>query len=390
MPVIDSAVMRSANKRSVLGHLYQQKVSSRVDISRATGINPATVSSLVDELIEEQFALEIGTGTSNGGRKPILVQFNGAAGYVIGVDVQITHVTTVLIDANQAIVFEHRRDIAAQPLRRSDLTELIADEIAIAQAQCPPSPHGLMGVGIGLPGIVNHREGRALYLPNLDIADWSIGEILSRHESLPIFVDNDANCGAWSEYLTTGIENLIFINAGIGLGTGLIISGQLYRGANGIAGEAGHHAIRADGTNCHCGNIGCWEQFASERGLAQSLIHRGIDVDTPLPPDFLRSALHRAGAGDTLYQEAFKEMGENLAVGLINLLNLLNPETIFMGGKIAEAMPLLLPTVRNAINERALNSNRAIDIQMAPPIAVARGAAGLALARAIDWLPSTI
>lgn len=392
MPTVDASVMRSANKRTVLGLLYHKKTSSRVDISRTTGLNPATVSSLVDELIHEQYVEEVGTGPSSGGRKPIIIRFNADTGYVIGVDVQITHLSTVLINANREVIFERRMDIppAAQPLHRDDLTDLIEREVVAAKRRCPPSPHGLMGVGVGLPGLVDHHQGRALLLPNLGIVDWDISRALAQRETLPIFVDNDANCGAWSEYLTSGTANLLFINSGVGLGVGTVINGQLYRGAHGIAGEAGHHAISPTGLDCLCGNIGCWEQFASERGLARTLRDQGIVTPFPLPADFIHRAIEEAQHGNSVYLEAFDDLARHLATGLINLLNLLNPQTIYLGGTVAEAQSLLLPLIHEQIRSRALLNNQEVVIHPSSPTSVALGAAGLALARSIDWLPTGV
>lgn len=390
---VDASVMRNVNKRIVLGLLYQRETISRADISRTTGLNRATVSSLVDELISEQFVVELGTGTSSGGRKPIILQFNAEAGYVIGVDVQITHIRTVLINAGRTVVFERRRDIErdTQPLDKDHLAAVILEEIGVAKAHCPPSPHGLMGVGIGLPGLVNHHKGHALYLPNLGILDWHIQESLGQGgETLPIFIDNDANCGAWAQYLATRIPNQLFINVGIGLGVGIIINGQLYRGTHGIAGEAGHHAISPTGDDCLCGSVGCWEQYASERALARALADSGVTVPAPLPAHFISMAVHLAHEGDPRYLAAFDRLAEHLGIGLVNLLNVLNPSVVYMGGTIAEAAPLLLPTIHETIETRAILNNRYATVQPAPLDSVALGAAGLALAKSVDLLPTVL
>lgn len=387
---VDASVMRNVNKRIVLGLLYLEHTISRADISRATGLNRATVSSLVDELIAERYVTEVGMGTSSGGRKPIMLQFNANTGYVIGLDVQITHITTVVINAAREVIMEKRRDVspADQPLGDTVLIRVLLDEIQRAKMHCPDSPHGIMGIGIGLPGLVNHQEGRALYLPNLGITNWNLRELLGAHESLPIFIDNDANCGAWSEYLTTRIPNLIFINAGIGLGAGIIINGQLYRGADGLAGEAGHHAVRDTGRDCSCGSVGCWEQYASERSLARHLRAAGAKVEVPLPPNFIEESVARARLGEAIFENAFQELGQHLGIGLVNLLNLLNPDTVYLGGTIGEAADVLFPHIQDIIATRALMNNRAVKLSSSPLSSVALGAAGLALAQSIDLLPT--
>lgn len=389
---VDASAMRNANKRTVLGLIYQRTTLSRADISRQTGLNRATVSSLIDELISDHFVVELGLGTSNGGRKPILLQFNADCGFIIGVDVQITHLTTVLINAGRHVVFQRRRDIDvnSQRLSQEQLAEYIAQEIGLAKTHCPPSFHGLMGIGIGLPGLVNHHQGHALYLPNLGITNWPLAATVTHRESLPVFIDNDANCGAWGQFLTTRIPHQVFINAGIGLGVGIIINGQLYRGAEGIAGEAGHHSISREGEDCSCGNIGCWEQYTSERALARSLRNRGLDVPWPLPPDFVATVYRAAESGSVPHLEAFQELGESMGVGLVNLLNVLNPSAVYLGGTISEATSLILPSVHGIVESRALMTNRQVRLAAAPSNAVALGAAGLALSRSIDLLPTAL
>ncbi len=389
---VDASLMRHVNKRTVLGLLYQEKAISRSDISRTTGLNRATVSSLVDELIADQFVVEVGTGRSSGGRRPIILQFNTETGYVIGVDVQITHVTTVLANAGREVVFQHRRNIDAMaaPLDESALTRLIAEEIAVVKRVCPPSPHGLMGVGVGLPGLVDHQRGKAIYLPNLGITDWNVRDSLAAFESLPIFVDNDANCGAWSEYLSTRVPHLIFVNAGIGVGAGIIINGHLYRGAGGLAGEAGHHAISPTGDDCHCGNIGCWEQYASERAIQHSLAAAGALMPDILPSDFVDQCVREADAGNPIYLAAFETLAQHLGVGLVNLLNLFNPTAVFLSGTLAEAYHLMQPTLASIVETRAMFMNRHIPVTPASSISVALGAAGLALAQSIALLPTVL
>lgn len=385
---MDASRMRAVNKRAVLALLYQREHLSRADVSRLTGLNRATVSSLVEELLAEKFVRELGAGPSNGGRKPTILTFNAEAGYTIGIDVQITHLTTVLINARREIVVQHRRTYGPQSQLGNEqkLVGALVDEINSIQAQCPPSAHGLMGIGIGLPGLVDHREGRALYLPNVGIRDWAVAAALARHVPVPVFIDNDANCGAWGQYLTNHIAHQLFVNVGVGLGVGMVIDGQLYRGRDGIAGEAGHYGIRPEGVECSCGNLGCWEQYASERGLARALRARGVAVTWPFPADFVETSHRAARAGSQAHQEAFAEVADHLGIGVVNLLNILNPDTVYLSGTVGQ-VPVLLSRVQALMESRALESNRQTALLAAPLNAVALGAAGLALTQAIDLWP---
>ncbi|MHB1956421.1 MAG: ROK family protein [Sulfobacillus sp.] len=389
---VDASVMRNINKQTVLSFIYRQDQTSRVAISQKTGLNRATVSSLVDELIVEKFVTEVGLGTSKGGRKPILLAFNANAGYAIGMDVQISHVYTVLINAAGQVMYEHRLEVGPsyQPLTTSLLLDALTQEIDSARQNCPQSPHGIFGIGIGLPGLVNHDTGHVFYLPNLQITEWPIVEQLSMRLNLPVYIDNDANCGAWAEFMATRITNLLFINAGIGVGAGMVIDGKLYRGRDGIAGEAGHTTISTIGVLCSCGNYGCWEQYASEQALARYLSEQGEIIAQPFLPDFVMTCVKRAGSGEKTYLAALRSLGESLGIGLSNLVNTLNPNTVYLGGTISEASHITLPEIHRVLRHRAMWMNKDIPIRLSSLRSVAIGAAGLALSKAIDILPQGV
>lgn len=384
---VDASVMRRVNKQTVLSLIYQKAVTSRVAISEETGLNRATVSSLVDELIAEEFVEEIGLGSSSGGRKPILLRFNARAGYAVGLDVQITHVTSVLTNAAREIVHYQRLELESNRIHYTTewLLNTLRQEIQTIIDTMPPSPHGVLGIGLALPGLVNHLAGNVIYLPNLGLTDWPIVEELSRWFPFPFVVDNDANCGAWSEYLARRVDNLVFVNAGIGVGTGIIINGALYRGRDGIAGESGHTTIVANGLLCSCGNYGCWEEYASERALQRYLREFGVHQD--INPHFLTHSVQLAQSGTPAYQQAFQKLGESLGVGLSNVLQILNPDVAYLGGTIAEAESLVLNEIQRVIRHRAMDANKGTPIVLAEPTAVALGAAGLAISQAIKMLP---
>ncbi len=384
---VDASVMRQVNKQTVLSLIYQKSATSRVAISEETGLNRATVSSLVDELIAEQFVEEIGLGNSTGGRKPILLRFNARAGYAVGIDVQITHLTSVLTNAARDVIHYQRLELEAnQEHYTADwLLAILRQEIQAVIADMPTSPHGVLGVGIALPGLVHHIAGNVIYLPNLGLTDWAIVDELSRWFPYNFVVDNDANCGAWSEYLSRRINNLVFVNAGVGVGSGIIINGTLYRGRDGIAGEAGHTTIAANGLLCSCGNYGCWEEYASERALARYL--KEFSVQAEIGPHFLTDSVRLAQSGDPAYRQAFQKLGESLGVGLSNVLQVLNPEIAYLGGTVAEAQSLVLSEIQRVIRHRSMDANKGTPIVIAEPTAVALGAAGLAISQTVKMLP---
>ncbi|MCL6454037.1 MAG: ROK family protein [Alicyclobacillus sp.] len=383
---MDSAAMRQVNKKLVTSLIYNQSPISRIAVSQTTGLNKATVSSLVDELIQSEFVVEVGYGRSRRGRKPVMLEFNAEAGYCVGVDVQITYVTTVLTDLKGDVVFKAVRpiDFSKRQFAAEELERVLVDEIEAVTSKAPSSPHGIIGVGIALPGMVNFETGVAYYLPNIEITEWDVRGALSKHFPFPVFIDNDGNCGALSAYQTFASSPLVFVNAGIGVGTGIVIDGEVFRGANGIAGEFGHMTISTIGWLCRCGNYGCWEQYASEQALLRYLKERGqLAQSEDLALDFTTLAAQRAMRGNAQYREAFATLGTYLGIGMANIANGLNPERIVVGGQITHGAELLLPSIRTALRHRSILTNKDVAIDFADADAVVRGAARLCVANLI-------
>ncbi|MCY0887302.1 MAG: ROK family protein [Alicyclobacillaceae bacterium] len=379
---IDGSMMRRLNKTAVFRTIYEGSPISRAEIASSLGMNKATASSLVDELIAEHFVMELGYGESRGGRKPMMLDLNKTSGYSIGIDVQITHITAALCDLSGTILHLHRDALYVRPdaSAKERLVQQLESVIRRTMALAPPSPHGIIGVGIAFPGMVNSSTGQIHYLPNLEVHDWSVHRDLVARLQIPIFVDNDANCGALAERQQRGLKQLAFINAGIGIGVGIIANGELYRGQDGISGEFGHTTIAAMGLRCSCGSYGCWEQYASERALLRYLEEGGTCHIPPFPSaNFLEECVLRADAGDPHYIRAFQTVGQHIGYGLSNVINGLNPGYVIIGGNLASAARHIMNEVENVVSYRAVSVNRNVQIVIADPSTVVSGAASLVI-----------
>ncbi|MBX6353971.1 MAG: ROK family protein [Thermoflavifilum sp.] len=383
MQSIDAPAMRRLNKVSVLRCIRSHGPISRIEIAHRTGLNKATVSSLVDELMAEALVEEVGVGQSRGGRKPVLVAFRAAAGYGIGIDVQITHLTATLCDLAGHVVSERTHPLRGRPLDGPGLVDAISDAVSGMQAEAPPSPRGVLGVGVGLPGMVDVRSGWVYQLPNVPVRDWPLGPVLSSRIGLPVWVDNDANCGAGAEIRLRGqVRHLVYIHAGVGVGAGIVIDGALYRGRRGIAGEWGHVPIIERGVPCNCGGYGCWEQYASERALARYLAESGAMEEVPVEweqmQDFVTDVVRRAEAGAPAERRALTLLGHYLGLGLAGIVNALDPDVILLGGRLRLAYRHLLPEIRAVMRHRVMGPDKLVPIELGHELAVAIGAAALA------------
>jgi N-acetylglucosamine repressor len=412
---IDASTMRRMNRATVLRLIRDLRTTSRIDVAQMTGLNKATVSNIVDELIREQLVHEIGYGSSSGGRKPILLRFNANAAYAIGVDIQISHITTVVCNIRGETVYRQTQPVQFKQTintpqtehtareetidtlhlkhpgslsqtfdsdEQSHLLHMVEEEIQRAIQAVPHSPYGLVGIGVGLPGMVNFQSGIIYYIPKLFRGQWNLQKHLTDKFSLPVFCDNDANCGAWNEYMThtTRVPSLVYIHAGVGIGAGLVIDGKLYRGRDGIAGEFGHLTINPMGSACLCGSYGCWEEYASERSLLRYLREAGADEslfseDRPL----MEQVIKQAQLDNRTYIRAFHSLGQYLGIGIANVMNTLNPHELVLGGSILGASTFVLPEIERVVKHRSLLKNKPIPVRIGNMNAVAIGAACLTI-----------
>jgi glucokinase-like ROK family protein len=220
--------------------------------------------------------------------------------------------------------------------------------------------------------MVDVEQGSLIFSPNLQWRDVPLRQIFYEHTGLPTLVDNDASAAALGEHLygvAHQAQNFIFLIAGVGLGGGLFLNGELYRGASGIAGEIGHTSLMMDRSRpCRCGNRGCWETFGNQYSLVERVRARlEIRRNSIIPqlmeeqgsPLTLAIITQAADAGDREAREALAETGAAIGLGIANLINIFNPEMVVVGGAMSMAGKHLLPAIAQVVEERALAETRA-------------------------------
>ncbi|RKP48817.1 ROK family transcriptional regulator [Cohnella endophytica] len=351
-PTGDQALIKRINTAIVLESILRNAPLSRAQISEQSGLNKATVSSLVQDLIDGSLVREIGTGQSSGGRKPVMLDFVSSSGYAIGIDLGVNYIRGVLADLRGNVVAER-----TSSLRLGDAGGEAGVSIAVDQlcgcieslmTEAPASAYGIVGIGVGVPGLVDDG-GTLLLAPNLKWRDVPLQRILTDKFSLPVTIDNEANMGALGEQkygAGRSIGNIIYVSVGIGIGTGLILNKSLYKGASGFSGEMGHLSVEAHGKSCTCGNRGCWEMYASEQAL--------LEQASPLGFDDLESLLAAAGEGRADVLELFAGIGEYLGIGIANIVNVFNPDAVVIGNRMSQARPWLEDVLRRTVVQRAL------------------------------------
>ncbi|MDL4840296.1 ROK family transcriptional regulator [Aquibacillus rhizosphaerae] len=349
-------VVKKENKTLVLEIIKNQAPISRADVAQVTGLNKGTVSSLVSELIKEQLIQESGPGESSGGRRPVMLLFNHLAGYSIGIDLGVNYLLGVLTDLDGNIV--HERKVQYKDSSYQEIMQQLFESIDDLIASTPSSHYGVIGIGIGVPGIVSN-EGEILLAPNLNWKRIKLKKMVEDHYELPVIIENEANAGAYGEKMFgvgQDCQDIVYVSAGVGIGIGLILNGSLYKGSAGFSGELGHMTIEVNGLECSCGNKGCWELYASEQALIRKA-EQSVTLNSK-GYDLTLDRLNQLAESDKEATSLFEEIGDYLGVGITTIVNTFNPEQIIIGNRLASTEKWVKPALINRITNYALKQHQ--------------------------------
>ena len=364
----DQALVRELNLSLVLRFIHNEAPVSRSQIAQETGLNKSTVSSLVGDLLERQLVHETGINSVGTGRPATLLEINPKAGGIIGIELGVDFIAVVLTDIKANILWRQLVNINPEDAQKKNIDrilELTDKAIDICK------DHGLclLGIGLSVPGTVDLKQGILVFAPNLQWRNVPFRKIFLEHNGLNVYVENDANAAAIAEHLfgvARKCKDFIFVVVSIGIGGGLFLNGNLYRGKDGFAGEVGHSPIVAEPYQnpCHCGKLGCWETYANQYSLIQRVQKRLEDKhesiipilmaeqDAPLSISIIKQA---ADETDKEALKALAETGVALGLGFASLIDVFNPEKIILGGLLSSAGKYLLPSIKETTTKQALS-----------------------------------
>ncbi len=343
--------LHRANLERVVRAVRMAGSLTQAEIARTTGLSAATVSNIVREL-KESGTVEV-TPTSAGGRRARSVSLSGNAGIVVGVDFGHTHLRVAVGNLAHQVLAEESEpmDVDASASQGFDRAEQLVTRLIEATGS---SRDKVIGVGLGVPGPIDVESGTlgsTSILPG-----WSginPSEELARRLGVPVYVDNDANLGALGELVWgsgRGVRDLAYIKVAGGVGAGLVIDGQIYRGPGGTAGEIGHITLDESGPVCRCGNRGCLETFTAARYVLP-LLQSSHEADLTM-----ERVVQLAREGDPGCRRVIGDVGRHIGSGVANLCNLLNPSRVVLGGHLAEAGELVLGPIRDSVSRYAIPS----------------------------------
>ena len=343
MKISQTKDIRTANRLTIIRHILDKKDISRARISEDTGLNKATVSTIVKEWMNLKLVEETTTGDSNGGRRPIILTLSECAGYCIAVDMGVSQVDLILANVKNEIVTRtsfriHERDFSCV------YRELCA-AIDLLIARMPPSTYGLFGISLAVRGIID-LDGVIRFIPQLRWHNVDIRTLLHDHYQVPVFIDNDGNLGASMESrLYPRYEELTVLSISDTISCGMISHGSLVRGYLGFANAVGHHTVNIRETRqCSCGKYGCWEQYCSDQSLIDE-VNRLRTIPIACIDDFID--LVKQQDPDAL--SVLNQFIKNLAIGLSNIIFFMNSELIILNSRLLRALPYLLPEIMKVI-----------------------------------------
>lgn len=343
------------NRSLILSLLRQEGVCSRATLARLSGLKQATITNIAGELIQCGLVVETGLISGEKNRRSIGVTLNDERYKVIGIRMTRSAFYLCLAGLSGRLYSIHEYGISPRESVSSILTCI---RMAIQKTAQQHPETEILSACIAVPGPYREREDRLLFVTELDgWKDYPVRETLSLGLDLPLYVINDANASAfaqlWYRSKDQGVENMVYVLAGQGVGCGMIVDGKLILGQQGIAGEFGHSSINFNGPPCACGNRGCLEKYCSMTALRErisELLRSGRSsclTEIRLTTQAITAAVR---AGDHVACEAYRQVCGFLATGIVGLVNQLNPGRVIIGDELAEIHAgILLDVVRRRI-----------------------------------------
>lgn len=359
--------LRNANATALLAAVWNNGPISRSDLAGVTGLAPSSITRLARELERAGLIREVSKGRSSGGRLPTLLAVNSDAGLVAGIDLSGLHLRGGIVDATGSLLATMEQPfsgLGADPIREQ-LMALVASLLA------HPAVNGrrLLGIGISVPGTVDTATGMLLDSTNLRLQNFPLRALLRERFGLPVFVEHDTAAAALAERYYgagRGVSDLVYVIVSTGVGAGIVVADQVYRGEGGAAGELGHITVERDGQVCSCGKRGCLETVAAGPAIVASA-RRVLDQGSAtLMAGWVESDPQRltvdtvaraAEAGDRTAQEILNSAADYLAIGISTLACILDIRLVIVGGEVAQAGPVFFEPLHHSLSKYQLYSN---------------------------------
>jgi len=344
-------LMKKINQKTILRLIHDRGAISRAKIAEIADLSPSTVSNSVNDLLELGLINEREKGKSRGGRRPILLELNSSGFFVIGFEWGVTTIKSVMMNIDKKIISKKLVDVKNKNPQffidnTVDIINSFAEELNASNK--------IFGVGIGIHGLVDTDKGISLYAPYFNWNNIEIKKEIEEKVKYPVIIDNDVRMMAYAEKWD-GKDDFIFIYTGYGIGSAIVLDGKLHHGKNWSAGEFGHMTIKENGPKCICGNEGCLNALISVKNLVKKYYEN-------LPQELDHEEIEKrwnnlvldAKNGKRAAKKIFDDVGKYLGIAIANVINLLDPQHIIIGGVYTSAEDILYPIIKKEVEKHAL------------------------------------
>lgn len=333
---LNKSALRQTNERLLLNVLRRNPSVSRSDLARITGLSHSSITFIVNRLIKQNvLSEEPFENHSQVGRRPTALRLRSEALLAIGIEVSLSGASLALVDIEGRILRE--KSVAWQPNPGVFLAKVNSALLQVLKAF---DAKQILGVGVGLPGFVDRSNGKVIAAENLNWFGVEVGAYVRRGLDCPLFFDHTAKLSALAEMWfpppdSKPLRDFVFIRLNGGLGSGVIVNGQMLHGASDAGAEMGHTMLYPGGRKCSCGNSGCWEQYGSDLALIARFEElSGVKATAG-------EIVQRARRGEEQALQALRDTARHLGMGFVNVIMAMNPEAVIVGDFLASAWDLV-------------------------------------------------
>lgn len=374
----NKTVLAQLNRKIVLEMIREKGPINKAEIAKQAGLSIPTVMKITEDFENQNLVRNVGKGESTGGKRPDLLEFVSDAFYVMGIDIGREHVKMVIMDMDASVLESNSFLVEDEKIRDPDafLKEICikAEEMLAGFGM---EPGRFMGIGIGMPGILDYENGNVVFSPDYNWTDVPLMQILKQHLSYRIMVENSNRTLALGEYIfgaAKGSEYMFCINLGYGIGGAIINQGKISRGMSGSSGEFGHMVMDPDGPLCDCGNNGCLEAIASGNAIAkrmvlelangkESMVSNGMLANSAKIE--AKDVFLAARMGDMLSREIINYAMANLGIAIASCINLLDPDMIILAGGLTKSGDFFMKSLNDTIQcHKMRHSGRKTQIRL--------------------------
>lgn len=371
---VDKKLVNTMNKATVIELLRKNDRTFKAELSRMTRLSQPTILKIIEELNQKKLITQLGLGQSTGGKMPDLIGLNYNQHHIMGVDIGSTRILAVIINLQGEIIYSMENSVSAaegQEVVISHLIKVIQDTLAAGKEL----HYNIIGVGIGMPGLIDQKKGNVVFSPNFGWENVPLLNILKESIQLPIRIDNVSRTMACGEKYfgdCGDVDNFVCVNIGHGIGAAMMVNGELYSGSSSTAGEFGHFSVRQNGRICECGNRGCLQSIASGNAIARTAREF---VESGMGNEMLQAAHNDINAIDAKIvfdlaakknpaaMEIVKEVVHYLGISMANLINLMDPHAIVITGGVSKAQDTLIqPLTAEIRNHQMRNAGRSVRV----------------------------